>query len=274
MTVFAPLHAIWLGTRPYAPVYELQCELADKRKHDLIDDTVLLLEHEPTITLGRGAKQQHLLSPKAVLDAHDVKVVETDRGGDVTLHAPGQLVAYPILKLDGPAKDVRKYVNNLTRVMQRLAAHYGISSGAAPGMVGLWTDGVSPDSYVDFERAKMPVKVGAIGVRISRWVTMHGFALNMTTDLSLFRHIVPCGISTHGVASIKSLTGHGPALESAAAVVAPLFGDVFEREIARLQVWNGALSVLPSALVERTRSPSTDGVSHSGAALLASADSS
>ncbi len=134
--ISAPLHAVWLGTRPYASVYELQCDLSEKRKQDLIDDTVLLLEHEPTITLGRGAKQQHLLSPKAVLDRHGVAVVETDRGGDVTLHAPGQLVAYPIVKLDGPAKDVRKYVNNLTTVMQRLVAHYGI----AAGVVRAWWD--------------------------------------------------------------------------------------------------------------------------------------
>ncbi len=201
--VSAPLHAVWLGTRPYASVYELQCDLSEKRKQDLIDDTVLLLEHEPTITLRRGAKQQHLLSPKAVLDRHGVAVVETDRGGDVTLHAPGQLVAYPIVKLDGPAKDVRKYVNNLTTVMQRLVAHYGIAAGVAPGMVGLWTDLAAPEAYVDFDSATTPVKIGAIGVRISRWVTMHGFALNVTTDLSLFGHIVPCGISTHGVASIK-----------------------------------------------------------------------
>jgi lipoyl(octanoyl) transferase len=247
MTTLAPLHAIWLGTRPYAPVYDLQCELAEKRKQDLIEDTVLLLEHEPTITLGRGAKQKHLLSPKAVLDTDGVALVETDRGGDVTLHAPGQLVAYPIVKLDGPAKDVRKYVNNLTTVMQRLVANYGIAAGVAPGMVGLWTDRAAPGAYVDFESAESPVKIGAIGVRISRWVTMHGFALNVTTDLSLFGHIVPCGISTHGVASIQSLTGQCPDLKTMAQLAPLLFAHALGRQVTGLKSWDGPLNALPNA---------------------------
>lgn len=248
MTSSAPVCAVWLGKRPYVPVYELQCELAEKRKQDQIGDTLLLLEHEPTITLGRGAKQQHLLSPKAMLDARGVALVETDRGGDVTLHAPGQLVAYPIVKLDGPAKDVRKYVNGLTRVMQRLVAHYGIAAGDAPGMVGLWTDCAAPATYVDFANAHVPVKIGAIGVRISRWVTMHGFALNVTTDLALFGHIVPCGISTHGVASIQSLTGQCPEVRAVADVAVPLFAEVLGRQVGGLKSWDGALSGVSTSL--------------------------
>lgn len=255
MTPSPPLHAIWLGTRPYAPVYALQCELSEKRKLDLIEDTVLLLEHEPTITQGRGAKQQHLLSPKTTLSAHGIELVETDRGGDVTLHAPGQLVAYPIVKLQGPAKDVRKYVNQLTSVMQQLVAHYGITAGVAEGMVGLWTDRDAPNTYVDFESAKTPVKLGAIGVRISRWVTMHGFALNVTTDLSLFGHIVPCGISTHGVASVHSLTGRGPDVRSTADVATPLFARTFGRQTSALRTWDGALDELASELAPHAAQP-------------------
>jgi lipoyl(octanoyl) transferase len=248
MTPGVPLHVLWLGTRQYTPVYELQCELAEKRKLDLIEDVVLLLEHEATITQGRGAKQQHLLSSKTTLAANSIEVVETDRGGDVTLHAPGQLVAYPIIKLHGPERDVRKYVNRLTSVMQQLVAHYGIAAGTAPGMVGLWTDRHAPQSYTAFESAKTPVKVGAIGVRISRWVTMHGFALNLTTDLSLFSHIVPCGISSHGVGSIQSLTGLLPTVREAADVAAPLFAQTLGRLVPGLKNWDGPLSALSTEL--------------------------
>src|SRR5690606_11722271 len=118
-------------------------------------------------------------------------------------------------------KDVRRYVNNLTTVMQQLVAKFGIVAGVAPGMVGLWTSATAPAAYVDFESAVSPVKIGAIGVRISRWVTMHGFALNVTTDLSLFNHIVPCGISAHGVASIQSLTGQTPLVRALASLSGP-----------------------------------------------------
>lgn len=201
----------------------------DLRKADQIPDVVLLLEHEPTITSGRGAHASHLLSAPAVLEASRITTVVTDRGGDVTLHAPGQLVAYPIVKLGEGQRDVRKYVNGLTRVMQRLVEPYGIRAGTAEGLVGLWTDGADPLNFTDFASARVPMKIGAIGVRISRWVTMHGFALNLTTDLSLFRHIVPCGISEYGVASVESLVGKTPSVEAAAAAVFPLFTEVLGR---------------------------------------------
>src|SRR5690606_22587005 len=127
-------------------------------------------------------------------------------GGDVTLHAPGQLVAYPIVSLaaHGP-KDVRRYVNNLTSCMQQLVAQFGIDAGKMPDMIGLWADQANLSQWSGKERAVAPVKLGAIGVRISRWVTMHGFALNLTTDLSLFQLIVPCGISSHPVSSVEAL---------------------------------------------------------------------
>lgn len=225
----APLTAIWLGTRPYVPLYDLQCQLMELRKADAIGDVVLLLEHEPTITSGRGAHAENLLSSPELLAAHGVASVVTDRGGDVTLHAPGQLVAYPIVKLGDGERDVRKYVNGLTRVMQRLVAPVGITAGVAPGLIGLWTDGDAPGAFVDFESAARPLKMGAIGVRISRWVTMHGFALNLTTDLALFNHIVPCGISAYGVASVASLVGYSPSVEDAARASFALFADVLGR---------------------------------------------
>lgn len=224
-----PLNAIWLGTRPYAPLYELQCQLMDWRKVDRIGDVVLLLEHEATITSGRGAHAENLLSSPALLAANGVTSVVTDRGGDVTLHAPGQLVAYPIVKLGENQRDVRKYVNGLTRVMQQLIAPFGIAAGTAEGMVGLWTDGSSPGQFVDFANARVPLKIGAIGVRISRWVTMHGFALNLTTDLRLFQHIVPCGISEYGVTSVASLVGQTPSVEDTARRAVEEFGEVLGR---------------------------------------------
>jgi lipoyl(octanoyl) transferase len=224
-----PLTAIWLGTRPYAPLYDLQCQLMELRKADAIGDVVLLLEHEPTITAGRGAHAENYLSSPELLAAHGVASVVTDRGGDVTLHAPGQLVAYPIVKLADGERDVRKYVNGLTRVMQRVVAPFGITAGVAPGLVGLWTDGDAPGSFVDFESAARPLKMGAIGVRISRWVTMHGFALNLTTDLGLFQHIVPCGISAYGVASVASLVGQSPNVEATARSSFAVFADVLRR---------------------------------------------
>lgn len=239
----AALNAVWLGTRPYLPVYELQCELMELRKADRIQDAVLLLEHEPTITSGRGAHAENFLSSPALLAASGIATVVTDRGGDVTLHAPGQLVAYPIVKLLDKQRDVRKYVNGLTAVMQRIVAPFGIAAGTADGMVGLWTDGNRPNGFVDFASAQLPLKIGAIGVRISRWVTMHGFALNLTTDLDLFRHIVPCGISEYGVASVTSLVGQSPSVEESARRALPLLCDELGRargefysEIGRLDV--------------------------------------
>lgn len=227
----APLNAIWLGTRPYAPLYDLQCRLMESRKADAIEDVVLLLEHDATITSGRGAHASHLLSPPELLAERGIASVTTDRGGDVTLHAPGQLVAYPIVKLTEHERDVRKYVQGLTRVMQRLVGNFGIEAGTADGLVGLWVDAQRPDHYGGFDTAGHPVKVGAIGVRISRWVTMHGFALNLTTDLGLFGHIVPCGISEYGVTSVEHLVGQAPAVET----VARLAFGAFCEELGRTQ---------------------------------------
>src|SRR5690606_37271394 len=215
-------------------------ELFERRKDGRIPDIVLLLEHSPTVTSGRGAHTDHLLSSTEHLSALGVDVVQTDRGGEVTLHAPGQLVAYPILRLTGKHRDVRKYVNGLTRVMQRQVEQYGIKAGTLPGLVGLWSDKRAPSCWSATE-AREPVKLGAIGVRISRWVTMHGFALNFTTNLDLFRHIVPYGIRQHGVASVQSLTGESPIVAEAAKRVLPLLAEELDLEMGNFHVWDGPL---------------------------------
>jgi lipoyl(octanoyl) transferase len=213
----------------------LQHQLQEARKAGRIGDTVLFVEHEPTITLGRGATADHLLTSEAALAEAGIALVSTGRGGDVTLHAPGQLVCYPILDLHPDRMDVRRYVKDLNRVMTALAASYDIQSGVIEKYIGLWADQSDPTSWHSVEAAHTPVKIGAIGVRISRWVTMHGFAFNLTTDLALFRLIVPCGITEFGVGSVASLTGASPSVESAAQRALPLLAGVFGFDAPELE---------------------------------------
>lgn len=182
-------------------------ELFEARRLRRVSDVVLLLEHEAVITLGRVAKAENILLPREVLTERGVELVETGRGGDVTLHAPGQLVAYPILDLAPDRQDVRKYVASLAETMSRLVAPSGLSTGTLTGKIGVWVDEAQPARWPGEEHALSPVKIGAIGVRISRWITQHGFALNLTTDLELFKSIVPCGIRDYGVSSVQRLTG-------------------------------------------------------------------
>ncbi len=233
-----PLNGYFLGRRPYEPAHALMQALFEARRADEISDTVLLLEHEPVITLGRGAHQENLLASREQLETLGVAMVETGRGGDVTLHAPGQLVAYPIIKLSPDRQDVRKYVQSLTEVMRRLVEPFGISGGTVDKLIGLWTDLESPDHWPGEEHARAPAKIGAIGVRISRWVTSHGFALNLTTDLSLYGLIVPCGISEYPVASVKSLTQKEPDVFECAQQALLHFNDLLGAESPRLHVFD------------------------------------
>lgn len=201
------LHGIWLGRRAYAPTYALQLALFELKKARRTDDVVLLVEHEPVITLGRGAKPGDVLAAPELLARRGIDLVTTDRGGEVTLHAPGQLVAYPIVGLAPDRCDVRRYVNDLTAVMQRLVAPRGIDAGLMPGLVGLWVDRADARRWPGADAARAPEKLGAIGVRLSRWVTLHGFALNLELDLGLYDFIVPCGIRRYGVTSVQALSG-------------------------------------------------------------------
>jgi lipoyl(octanoyl) transferase len=201
------LSAVWLGRRPYSEVVAEQERLFAERQAGGGEDVVLLLEHTPVVTLGRGAKPEHLLATPETLAAAGVALERTNRGGDVTLHAPGQLVAYPIVDLNPDRRDVRRWVQALTETMRRLATELGVATGTHPKHVGLWADAQNPQRFEDGASAQEPVKLGAIGVRISRWVTMHGFALNLVNDLALYGLIVPCGIREHGVASVASLGG-------------------------------------------------------------------
>lgn len=245
------IRGVWLGRRRYEPVHQLQRELHASRQRGEIGDTVLLVEHEPVITLGRGAKREHVLIPEAVLTERGVDLVETGRGGDVTLHAPGQLVCYPIIDLGPDRRDVRRYVNDLNETMRGLAADFGIASGTVPNMIGLWVDRDRFGCWQGPEAATRLAKIGAIGVRISRWVTMHGFALNLTTDLSLFQLIVPCGISTHGVTSVSELTGEAPVVGRLAARALELLAGRLDARVVGLEDRSAA----PLALAEQQVQP-------------------
>ena len=250
------LRAFWLGRAAYEPVHALQHQLQEARKAGHIEDTVLFVEHEPTITLGRGATADHLLTSEAALAEAGIALVSTGRGGDVTLHAPGQLVCYPILDLHPDRMDVRRYVKDLNRVMMGLSQSYGIQSGVIEKYIGLWADLGDPSSWKGVEAARTPVKIGAIGVRISRWVTMHGFAFNLSTDLALFRLIVPCGIQEFGVGSVLSMTGSAASVESAAKHALPIFAQVFGYETPELRA--ATISTLANGVPAEAPSTSHD----------------
>jgi len=212
------LDGYWLGRREYRACLALQEQLHAARAAGSVGDTVLFVEHPAVITLGRGAHSEHLLASADKLGELGVEVVATGRGGDVTLHAPGQLVCYPIVDLAPDRKDVRRYVRDLTAVMQQVARSVGIDSGRIEEHVGLWANRESPERFIGEAAPGDLVKLGAVGVRISRWVTMHGFALNLSPDMRLFSLIVPCGIREYGVASLAELLpGPAPSVESAAA---------------------------------------------------------
>jgi lipoate-protein ligase B len=229
--------AVYLGRLEYRRALELQLELVRLRGSGLAGDVLMFLEHPPTITLGRNGRWQHLLVERERLAARGVAAFEVDRGGDITFHGPGQLVGYPILELTGAERDVRRYMRSLEEVLIRALARHGVASRREPGVTGVWT-----------ERGK----IAALGVHISRWVTRHGFALNVAPDLGFFDLIVPCGIAGSRVASMASLVTAPPPLETVAGTVAAEFGSVLERDM----VWmtepefrgSLALAAQPSAV--------------------------
>jgi lipoyl(octanoyl) transferase len=225
--------AHWLGRVPYGKAHALQESLLDARIRGAIGDTLLLLEHDPVITLGRGAKLDHVLADRALRERLGVEFHETARGGDVTYHGPGQLVAYPILDLAPDRRDVRKYVRDLAEIMVGLARDHGIAAGVVPGdpkLIGVWVDVESPRLWRGGAGGSI-AKLGAIGVRLSRWVTMHGFAFNVSTALSGFELIVPCGIRDHGVTSLSALGAEAPSVEQMAREALPHFARVFGAEV-------------------------------------------
>lgn len=222
MTERAVCHAVWLGSVEYGEAWDLQRRLAGQRARGEIEDTLLLLEHPPVYTTGRRATcEERLLVPPDSLGA---PLVTVDRGGDITFHGPGQLIAYPIITIGGRPRGVVDYVRGLEEAIIRTLAGYRIEGERVDGLTGVWVGGE---------------KIAAIGVRVSRpgggaWVTSHGLALNVNVDLDWFARIVPCGIAGHGVTSIERLTGGYVPLTEAAERLAGEFGAVFGREMTEI----------------------------------------
>lgn len=214
--------------------------LAEARHAGGAGYTVLFVEHEPVITLGRGARAAHVLVPDRARAERGVDLVETGRGGDVTYHGPGQLVCYPVLDLKPDRCDVRKYVSDLAKIMIRAVGLYGVGAGLVPGNIGTWVDLASPGAWPAEGVPEEPAKIGAIGVRLSRWITTHGFALNVSTNLEDFQMIVPCGIRAHGVTSLRELTNDAPSLLDLAGACLPLFAETFEAAVRSLEDWSDA----------------------------------
>lgn len=210
-----------LGRVEYGDGLTLMQRFADARRQELIGDSLLLLEHPPVLTLGRGAKRENVLASDERLASEGVELFETNRGGDVTYHGPGQIVGYPIFLLPKARQDVRRYVRDVERCIIQTLAEYGLQAGTIPKWPGVWLgqEG-SPDAR----------KVAAIGIHISRWLTTHGFALNVNTHLPHFDLIVPCGIREAGVTSMQRELGHTVAVPDVEEALARHFCAVFESE--------------------------------------------
>ena len=206
-----------LGVVPYAEGLALQRRLVEQRKAGEIPDQLLLLQHPPVITLGVKTRndRSHVLATAEALEAQGVEIFETGRGGDVTYHGPGQLVGYPILDLRPDRCDVHRYVRDLEEVLIRTAAAFGVAAARSEGLTGVWVGSE---------------KLAAIGVRIARWITSHGFAFNVTTNLSHFDLIVPCGITDKGVTSLEKLLGRAVPMAEVEGAGILAFGDVFDRQ--------------------------------------------
>jgi lipoyl(octanoyl) transferase len=213
-----PLDVRRLGLIPYADALALQRSLVIERQAGKVDDLLLLVEHPPVLTLGvRGdGGRMHILMTAAALAARGIEIFEAGRGGDVTYHGPGQIVGYPIINLNPDRRDVHRYVRDIEEVLIRVADDFGIEATRIPGLTGVWVG---------------REKLAAIGVRISRWVTSHGFALNVSTNLDDFSLIVPCGIADYGVTSFARLgvTVSGAVVEDR---IVARFAEVFDRQPA------------------------------------------
>ena len=202
-----PLDLRWLGSTSYPEATRLQQQLVASRRGDEIPDTVLLLEHPPVITFGRGAAPGHVLAGEHELARRGIEIHDAGRGGDVTYHGPGQLVGYPIVALEGDRRDAHRYLRDIEQALIDGVAEFGVDAGRVDGLTGVWVG---------------EEKLAAIGVRLSTgWITSHGFALNVRGDLSGFETIVPCGIRGRGVTSLARLTGRDLTVREVADHVAP-----------------------------------------------------
>ena len=216
-----------VGLIGYAEAWELQKRLVAARKAGAMQDVLLLCEHPHVITLGRNGKREHLLASEQVLRQKGVEFHSSDRGGDITYHGPGQLVGYPILNLGAIRKDVVWYVRMLEELMIRVTAEFGITSERVAGKTGIWVRGTNNLNAPGVTEEKL----GAIGVHISRWITSHGFAYNVSTDLRYFDLIVPCGITGRKATSLEKILERAVTRMETVQPVLRNFGEVFGLEM-------------------------------------------
>lgn len=282
------ISVLQLGTVDYSTGLRLQDKLVALRKDARIGDTLLLLEHTPVITLGRNAQSKNILASAEALASRGVEVHECDRGGDVTFHGPGQLVAYPIFDLRAfpSASENRKslgaveFVRRLEEALIRTCAEFGIATKRIQGLTGVWTDvseftdsstqpesrlrlsphGLSPKPSASSDVAE--AKIAALGVHISRGVTSHGIALNVNTDISFFNLIVPCGITSKSVTSMEKELGRSVSMQEAAHTISRNFGLVFQSQMLWLDSLEGLLGTsngVPMKLPENLRKIHNEG---------------
>ena len=214
------------GFMAYRPAFELQRRLVAARKAGTVPDVLLLCEHPHVITLGRNGRLEHLLASQHLLRQMNVEFHSSDRGGDITYHGPGQIVGYPILNLAAIRRDVAWYMRQLEEVMIRATAEFGLEAGRKAGMTGVWVE-PSPDG----NEPAVAEKLAAIGVHLSRWVTSHGFAYNVSTDLRYFDLIVPCGIQGKRATSLEALLGRAVHREEVVPRIVRHFAAVLGREM-------------------------------------------
>lgn len=241
-------HIIDLGLIGYAEAWKLQNRVVTTRNAGLIEDVLLLCEHPHVITLGRNGKRENLLASEQVLRQKNVEFHASDRGGDITYHGPGQIVGYPILNLGAIRRDVGWYMRSLEEVMIRASAGLGISAGRVAGKTGIWVRASANED--DAEE-----KLGAIGVHLSRWVTSHGFAYNVATDLRYFDLIVPCGIAGRKATSLEKLLDRAVTREEAMQPLVRNFAEVFAFEMREMSAAE-LLEQLNAADEQSLRDPS------------------
>jgi lipoate-protein ligase B len=211
------------GLLPYVPACALQHQLVEARKAGAIPDVLLFCEHPHTITLGRNGKKEHLRANDHLLAQMNVTFHETDRGGDITYHGPGQIVGYPILDLTEHRRDVRWYVQQLEEIMIRATADFKVTAARIPDRHGIWVGELPAEE-----------KLAALGVHLSRWVTSHGFAYNVATDLRYFDLIVPCGIAGKRATSLERVLDRVVRTDEVRPRLAAHFGEVFERNMLQV----------------------------------------
>lgn len=229
-----------IGRTRFADAWDLQHKLFDLRHHGLVDDLLLFTEHDHVYTIGKGGDQDHLLASEQELTAGGVDVFRIDRGGDITYHGPGQIVGYPIIDLNRYFPDIHRYLRCLEEVIILALSEFDIEADREEGLTGVWVKGE---------------KIAALGVRVSKWITMHGFALNVNTDLTKFDRIIPCGIFHKGVTSMQQVLGREISLNEVQATLTQAFGVVFGCEPGPLAP-EVLLQRLESLRIDRAQTPS------------------